>query len=132
MTNYEKIMAELQNMSIEEFAEERVIYDEYWGVFRGDFGAEDDIKTAIKLEIEWLKQEVENDIYPLTIIEDRYCGVYSGAKYLAFNKEFYELDKRICGNDCECRDYWYSCNIVVGKGNTIQEAKADLLNQIEV
>ena len=59
MTNYERIMAELQNMSIEEFAEERVIYDEYWDAFYGDFGTEEDRETAIKLEIEWLKKEVE-------------------------------------------------------------------------
>ena len=59
MTNYEKVMAELKNMSIEEFAEERVIYDDYWDAFCGDFGIEDDRKTAIKLEIEWLKQEEE-------------------------------------------------------------------------
>lgn len=59
MTNYEKIMAELKNMSIEEFAKERVMYDDYWGVFCGDFGKEDDRETAIKLETEWLKKEVE-------------------------------------------------------------------------
>lgn len=59
MTNYEKVMAELQNMSIEEFAEERIRYDEYWDAFYGDFGTEEDRKTAIKLEIEWLKKEVE-------------------------------------------------------------------------
>lgn len=59
MTNYEKVMAELQNMSIEEFAEERVIYDDYWDAFYGDFGTEDDRETAIKLEIEWLNKEVK-------------------------------------------------------------------------
>lgn len=59
MTNYEKMMAELQNMSVEEFAEVRIIYDDYWGDFRGDFGAEDDRETAIKLEIEWLRKEVK-------------------------------------------------------------------------
>ena len=59
MTNYEKIMAELKNMSVEEFAEERIGYDDYWDAFCGDFGMEGDRKTAIKLEIEWLKKEVE-------------------------------------------------------------------------
>lgn len=61
MTNYEKIMAELQNMSIEEFAKERVIYDDCWGIYRGDFGTEDDRELAIQYEIEWLKQEVKNE-----------------------------------------------------------------------
>lgn len=59
MTNYEKIMAELKNMSVEEFAEERIRYNEYWDSFCGDFGIEEDRETAIKLEIEWLKKEVK-------------------------------------------------------------------------
>ena len=59
MTNYEKILAELQNMSIEEFAKDRIIYDDSWGVFRGDFGTEEDRETAIQYEVEWLNKEVK-------------------------------------------------------------------------
>lgn len=59
MTNYEKIMAELKNMSIEEFAEVRIIYDDYWDAFCGDFGTEEDREKAIQYEIEWLKKEVK-------------------------------------------------------------------------
>lgn len=60
MTNYEKMMAELQSMSIEEFAIMQINYDDYWGVFRGDFGTEEDRETAIKLEIEWLNKQADN------------------------------------------------------------------------
>lgn len=59
MNNYEKIMAELQNMSIEEFAKERIGYNDDWGYFWGDFGRTDDYASALKYEIEWLNKEVE-------------------------------------------------------------------------
>lgn len=56
MTNYEKILAELQNMSIEDFAKSRVRYDDYWGFYFGDFGSADEYNIAVKLEIEWLNK----------------------------------------------------------------------------
>lgn len=59
MTNYEKLLDELKNMSIEEFAKDRIIYDDYWGVFCGDFGKEDDRESAIQYEVEWLNKEVK-------------------------------------------------------------------------
>lgn len=59
MTNYEKLLNELNNMSIEEFAIMQINYDDYWGVFRGDFGTEEDREKAIQYEIEWLNKEVK-------------------------------------------------------------------------
>lgn len=38
-----------------------------------------------------------NDIYPLTIIRDRYNDVYSGGKYLAFNLDADEIPTAIWG-----------------------------------
>lgn len=61
MTNYEKILADLQNMSIEDFAKTRIAYCDAWGTFHGDFGAADEHDTALKLEVEWLKKEVKNE-----------------------------------------------------------------------
>lgn len=59
MTNFEKYMS----MSIEEFAETRVDYDDGWGCFRNDTGESyyenDGYKLAIKDEIQWLRQEVD-------------------------------------------------------------------------
>lgn len=58
MTNYEKMMAELRNMSIEEFAKTRVFYSTKSGFYYGDSCRVKDRETAIKIEIEWLKEEV--------------------------------------------------------------------------
>lgn len=61
MTNYEKILTELQNMSIKDFAKTRVHYDDNWGCFFGDFSRPaDEYDIAIKLEIEWLNKQVED------------------------------------------------------------------------
>jgi hypothetical protein len=42
------------------------------------------------------------DIYPLTIMKDRYSGVYSEGAYLAFNDYFHHLPKSIAGSDGDC------------------------------
>lgn len=39
------------------------------------------------------------DIYPLTIICDRYSGTYSGGEYLAFNLDFDEIPQEVLGDD---------------------------------
>lgn len=62
MTNYEKIMAELQSMSIEEFARSRIFYYVGSGFYYGDFGATDEYNTAVKLEIEWLNKQADNKL----------------------------------------------------------------------
>ena len=59
MTNYEKIMAELQNMRIEEFAKTRIFYSTKSGFYYGDFCRVKDWETALHIEIEWLKKEVQ-------------------------------------------------------------------------
>ena len=42
-----------------------------------------------------------NNIYPLTIIRDRYCGSYSGGTYVAFNLESPEVPKEVFGDENE-------------------------------
>lgn len=69
---------------------------------------------------------IEQDIYPLTIIADRYTGAYSGGEYLAFNLDFYEIPEDVNGDDCACNDFWGKNKIPVGKGYTIEEALANL------
>lgn len=59
MNNYQKLLNELNNMSIEEFARERVMYDDFFGCYSYDNGLEDDRETALELEIKWLLQENE-------------------------------------------------------------------------
>ena len=72
------------------------------------------------------------DIYPLTIIADRYTGVYSGGEYLAFNLEFIEIPSEVIGNDVECRNFFdNNTNLVYGRGNTPDEAIKDLAKQMK-
>lgn len=40
-----------------------------------------------------------NNIYPLTVIYDRYNGSYSGGKYVVFNLESLDIPKEIFGDD---------------------------------
>ena len=71
------------------------------------------------------------EIYPLTIICDRYGGVYSGGRYLAFNLDYDEIPSAINGDDMECYGYWLENQLIVGKGRYIEEAVDDLYNQLE-
>lgn len=75
----------------------------------------------------WLEEE-----YPLTIVTDRYNGTYSGAKFLAFPREFNEIEDDVCGSDPECMTYWYNFDDFVGKGATIQEAVSDLRLRLQM
>lgn len=71
---------------------------------------------------------MDNEIYPLTIIRDRYSGTYSGASWLAFNLDYNEIPGAICGSDMDCFDFWQNegKNMVVGKGAYLEEALDDL------
>lgn len=75
------------------------------------------------------------DIFPLTIVKDRYNGAYSKAKYLAFNL-YADNDIFVefigCDDTAEM-DFWYNNyhkNFNIGKGNTPQEAYDDLVRII--
>lgn len=70
-------------------------------------------------------------IYPLTIIKDRYDGAYSKCKYLAFNKEYYEVSKDVSDDDSKCIEFWSSYSDIVGKGNSPKEAVENLVESIE-
>ena len=74
-----------------------------------------------------------HDIYPLTIVSDRYGGCYSGGKYLAFNLFPWDLPREIEGSDVDCGGFWWSdaCKAyIVGKGKTVTEAIDDLARRL--
>lgn len=56
-------------------------------------------------------------IYPITLIQDRYNGTYSGAKWLAFNEDTNEIDPSVSGDDESCMKFWETYSGVVGKGD---------------
>lgn len=60
---------------------------------------------------EWFLDKVKgpSDIYPVTIVRDRYNGVYSGFLYVAFYADINWLtseDKGYNGDDVDCREWW--------------------------
>lgn len=76
-------------------------------------------------------------IYPLTIVMDRYSGVYSGGLFTAWNLEPCDVPIDILSDDVTCMDFWYGVNgdvlsgvirddIICGVGNTPDEAAANL------
>lgn len=69
---------------------------------------------------------IEESIYPLTIVSDRYNGTYSGGKFTAWNREPDDVPEGITGDDCSCHFFWLHNHIVCGVGDTIQEAIGNL------
>lgn len=90
----------------------------------------------------------QEDIYPLTVIRDRYEGTYCGASYLAFNLESNSVPSEVHGSDTHCAYFWSLIdegNFVegevaydyrdfvkyVGKGATIEDAVIDLYHKMK-
>lgn len=74
-------------------------------------------------------KEVEH-VFPVTIIDDRFGGLYSGGAYLAFNLEPWDVPKVFSwGGDIDCADFWgeESSQYIIGKGDTPAEAYNDLI-----
>lgn len=71
-------------------------------------------------------------IYPVTIISDRYDGVYSGGKWTAWNLDESEIPEDASGDDLACYDFWnMEEKPVCGIGQTPNEAYEDLKMKIE-
>ena len=90
----------------------------------------------------------QEDIYPLTIIRDRYNGTYSSASYLAFNLDSNSIPSEVHGSDTLCSYFWDLIdegNFVkggvardyrdvvkyVGKGATIEDSVVDLYHKMK-
>lgn len=69
---------------------------------------------------------IQDSIYPLTICSDRYGGVYSGGKFIAWNLDADEVPEDMYSDDCGCHSFWLDNDIVCGKGDTVESAIADL------
>ena len=65
-------------------------------------------------------------IFPLTIVADRYSGVYSHGAFTAWNLEAYEVPAEIAGDDVTCMNFWNKNIIPCGKGATVEEAVCNL------
>ena len=72
-----------------------------------------------------------NEIYPLTIINDRYMGTYSGGEFTAWNMAYYGIPTEPAEDDVTCMWFWETTKIPVGRGKTPQEAVKDLKRRLE-
>ena len=72
-----------------------------------------------------------NNIYPLTIIYDRYGGSYSGGTYVAFNLEAHKVPAEVFGDDCTAMRFWKHFKGVVGRGGSLDSAVKDLLKNLK-
>lgn len=66
----------------------------------------------------------DTDLYPITIIADRYNGSYSKGKFTAWNLR--EAPVEVEDGDIECMNFWDDYKGLVGKGETPNEALEDL------
>lgn len=85
------------------------------------------METSLK-DSELLQKAINEAVYPLTIITDRYNGSYSHAKYLAFNLDFYDMPDEVGGGDSDEFDFWNNLHTdyIIGKGKSPDEAYLDL------
>ena len=68
--------------------------------------------------------------YPMTIVQDRYGGCYSGGAYTAWILEPWEVPGEIGCGDVICSAFWAENKLPCGKGATPDEAERDLINRI--
>lgn len=77
--------------------------------------------------VERVNPFIEDTIYPLTIIADRYSGTYSGGRILAWNLEADAIPEGAQGYDGDdALDFWENDKTPCGKGRTVSEAVLDL------
>lgn len=70
-------------------------------------------------------------IFPLTVVFDRYCGVYSHAEWLAFELLPEEVPHAINAGDIECMEFWFENHPLIGRGDTPEEAINDLARRLK-
>lgn len=73
----------------------------------------------------WVKTQ-----YPCAIVRDRYSGAYSGAEWLAFPVDWWNIPDELEGGDAECMMFWDAYDGVVGKGVSPQAAFEDLVEKM--
>ncbi len=64
--------------------------------------------------------------YSVTIIDDRYCGSYSGAQWTAWPLSYDQIPEGPEEGDGDCMTFWQTYTFPVGKGATPQAALEDL------
>lgn len=72
-------------------------------------------------------------VWPCTMVCDRYGGVYSEAKWLAFNLDCDNIPVEINGSDPQEIDFFMTDKhkaYIIGKGETPRQAYNDLIDKL--
>lgn len=78
--------------------------------------------------------------YPLTVVMDRYSGIFSGGKFTAWNRDPDMIPDDVYGGDSEAFDFWKKYHNdrgkksdfnTIGFGNTVEEAIDDLISKLK-
>lgn len=82
-------------------------------------------------------KDVYKELYPLTIVMDRYSGVYSGGIFTAWNLDPDEVPEEICWDDGSVMTFFDNVregksSFVYGIGKTPDEAAMDLYMKIKI
>jgi hypothetical protein len=91
-----------------------------------------DLNASIK-KVE-LEELAKGNIYPVTIVMDRYNGIYSNGIWLAFNLDPCDIPDEIGGDDPTEMIFWREhdeTKLPIGKGATPDEAIEDLKKKIK-
>lgn len=78
------------------------------------------------------KKDFVIDIYPITIICDRYSGSFSGGKFTAWNLDYDCIPSAVNGGDIEHSTFFLDDrdDYVIGIGNTPNKALKDLIKKL--
>lgn len=71
-----------------------------------------------------------HEVWPLTIVSDRYGGAYSGGKWIAWPCDGDDVPVAPTEDDVTCHNFWYDFEGYVGKGKTPNEALESLLEKL--
>jgi hypothetical protein len=89
------------------------------------------LKITKDIELRWLSK---GEVYPVTIVGDRYNGTYSGALWLAFQLNPDYIPEEIGASDPDEMAFWRDHNeneFPIGKGATPNAALADLIVKLK-
>ena len=81
----------------------------------------------LRAKAAWLSLlRVSADLYPVTIVQTRYGGIYEGGAWAAFLSHPEEIPPDAFGGDSVCVSWWSDFVYAVGVGATPDSALADL------
>lgn len=71
------------------------------------------------------------NIYPLTVVNDRYNGTYSGGEYTAWARYPEDIPEAVFGDDISCEKCFRTTHRIYGCGATPNEAVIDLAKRLK-